>query len=219
MFKTYYLVEGNPRVDPFRVSGAAAEREAAALSRAAGITLARALAEQPDPRAVPVFAGAAELWHFRAEDALARAERPTVEAWLAEGARVSAVITGLARVALRTAEHHGSRGVKCVFPFRRRADLGVEAFQGRWWHGHGPIAARTEGALFYLQVHPLPETYAADPPAFDGITELHFADLAAARRALASAQLREEQGRDAPHFAAPGSVRMFAAREEIVRAP
>jgi uncharacterized protein (TIGR02118 family) len=97
--------------------------------------------------------------------------------------------------------------------------MGVEAFQERWWHGHGPIAARTESALFYLQCHPLLETYTPEPPAFDGVTELHFHDLAAARGAMASSQMRQDQGRDAPHFAAAGSVQMFAAREEIVRAP
>ena len=220
MFKTYYFLEGDPRRDPFAVSGAVATRSAdARFPRAAGVTLTRSLAEQVDRIASAAFAGAAELWHFRADEALARAERPGIEALLAAGVRIGPVITGLARVALRTADHHGSAGIKCVFPFRRKSGMSVETFQQRWWHGHGPIAARTEGALFYLQCHPLSETYATAPPAFDGVTELHWRDLAAARSAMASRQMREDQGRDSPHFAAAGSVQMFAAEEEIVRAP
>jgi len=219
MFKTYYFIEGDPGCDPFTVSGSEAARRAEALfPRAAGVTLTRSLAEQVDPSARAAFTGAAEIWHFRADDALARAEQRGVEELLAAGVRIGPVITGLARVALRTADHHVSVGIKCVFPFRRKSGMSVEDFQRRWWHGHGPIAARTEGALFYLQCHPLLETYTPKPPAFDGVTELHFRDLAAARSAMASRQMREDQGRDAPHFAAAGSVQMFAAREEVVRA-
>lgn len=219
MFKTYYFLEGEPRRDPFAVSGAEAKRSAEALfPRAAGITLVRALAEQIDPSANAAFAGVAELWHFRADAALARAERPGVEALLAPGVRIGPVITGLARVVLRTADYASGAGMKCVFPFRRKNGMSIEAFQQRWWQGHGPIAARTEGALLYLQCHPLLETYATSPPAFDGVTELHWRDLAAARSAMASRQMREDQGGDSPHFAAAGSVQMFAAQEEIVRA-
>lgn len=220
MFKTHYFLESAPQRDPFAVSGAEATRRVDALfPRAAGVTLARSLAEQVDPGAHAAFAGVAELWHCRSDDALARAERRGVEALLAPGVRIGPVITGLARVALRTADYPGSAGMKCVFPFRRKSGMSIEAFQQRWWHGHGPIAARTEGALLYLQCHPLLETYATDPPAFDGVTELHFHDLAAARSAMASRQMREDQASDAPHFAAAGSVQMFAAQEEIVRAP
>ncbi len=220
MFKTYYFLEGDPQRDPFAVSGNEATRTAAALlPRAAGVTLTRSLAEQVDPNARAAFAGVAEIWHFRAEDALARAEHAGVERLLAPGVRIGPVITGLARVVLRTADYAIGAGVKCVFPFRRKSGMSIEAFQRRWWHGHGPIAARTEGALLYLQCHPLPETYAASPPAFDGVTELHWLDLAAARRAMASRQMREDQGSDSPHFAAAGSVQMFAAQEEVLRAP
>jgi hypothetical protein len=220
VFKTFYFVEGDGVRDPFAASGDAARRVAdERFPRAAGVTLTRSLTEQIDPKAHAAFAGVAEVWHTRSEEALARRERAAVEALLAPGVRIGPVITGLARVALRTADHHGNAGVKCVFPFRRKPELSVAAFQRRWWLGHGPIAARTEGALFYLQCHPLIETYAETAPAFDGVTELHWADLAAARGAMASRQMREDQGGDSPHFAAAGSVRMFAAREEILREP
>jgi uncharacterized protein (TIGR02118 family) len=219
MFKTYYFLEGDPQRDPFRVSSAEAAAKDSRLARAAGVTLTRSLPAQIDSSARAAFAGAAEIGHFRATDALAHAERGGVGALLADGVRIGPVITGLARVVMRTPDHHGSRGIKCLFPFRRMQGMSIEAFQRRWWHGHGPIAARTENALFYLQTHPLIETYTPEAPAFDGVTELHWHDLAAARAAMASRQMREDQGRDAPHFAAAGSVLMFAAQEEIVRAP
>jgi hypothetical protein len=216
VFKTYYFVEA--RGAPF-AAGRAVEALAARFPRAAGITLTRSLAEQIDASSAPAFAGAVELWHDRPADALARAEAEAVPTLLAPGARLGPVVTGLARVVLRTVAHHEHRGVKGVFPFRRRAGMEVAAFQARWWHGHGPIAARTEGASHYLQVHPLRETYCGAPPAFDGVTELHWADVAAGRRAMASRPMRVGQGGDSPHFAAAGSVRLFLAEEEIVRAP
>ena len=220
MYKTYYFVETSAARDPFAMSGAeAARRIDERIPSAAGFALTRSLAEQIDPRARAPFAGAVEVWHFRAEQALARAEHAEVQALLANGARIGPVVSGLARVVLRTAAHREGRGVKGVFPFRRKAGLSIEAFQRRWWHGHGPIAARTEGASLYLQCHPLAETYVGDEPAFDGVTELHWPDLAAARSARASAQMRDEQGTDAPHFAAAGSVLLFVASEEVLRAP
>ena len=215
MYKTFYFLEAAG--DPFRAD--AAQTANAQMPRAAGITLTRALAEQIDPAAPAKFAGALELWHFSAADALAHSERATLEKLLAPGARIAAVVTGLARTVMRTADHYGSHGMKCVLPFRRKEGMSVEAFQRRWWHGHGPIAARTENALFYLQTHPLAETYLISDPAFDGVTELHWRDLVTARAAMKSRQMREDQGNDSPHFARAGSVLMFAAQEEIVREP
>lgn len=220
MYKTYYFLEGERARDPFAASGAeAARRVDALLPRAAGFAQTRPVVEQIDAAAPPPFAGIAEVWHLRREDALAGGERAAVGSLLSQGVRVGPVFAGLARVALRLAAHHDGEGVKCVFPFRRKSGMSVGAFRQHWWRRHGPIAARTEGALFYLQCHPLDESYAESEPAFDGVTELHWPDLAAARSAMASAQMREEQASDAVHFAAPGSILMLAAREEIVRAP
>jgi hypothetical protein len=159
------------------------------------------------------------MGHARPAGALALGERAAVEALLAPGARLGPVVTGLARVVLRTAEHHERPCVKGVFPFRRKPGMEIEAFQRRWWLGHGPIAARTEGASYYLQCHPLVESYRTAAPDFDGVTELHWLDLSAARRAMSSAQMRVDQANDSPHFAAPGSVRLFVAEEEILRSP
>jgi hypothetical protein len=221
MYKTYYFLAADTPGDPFADAGAAAAAQAdALLPRAAGVTQTRATSAQIDPGASPPFQGILEVWHFRREDALDESEPARVAALLAPGARVASTHCGLARTVMRMPQHHGSNGMKCVFPFRRKPGMPVEAFRRRWWHGHGPIAARTEHALFYLQCHPLDEAYAGGrEPRFDGVTELHFASLALARAAMASEQMRVEQGSDAPHFAAAGSVLLFAATEEILRAP
>lgn len=221
MYKTYYFVEGGPAGDPFATSGARATALLdARLPGATGATLSRPLAEQIDPAASPPFSGIAELWHVDRADALAAEGRAAVEALLAADARIAAVYAGLARTVMRLPAHHGGGGVKCVFPFCRKPGMSLDAFRRRWWHGHGPIAAQTEDALFYLQCHPLDEAYAgAAVPRFDGITELHFPSLSAARGAMGSRQMRVDQGNDAPHFAAAGSVLLFAVAEETLRAP
>ncbi len=120
---------------------------------------------------------------------------------------------------MRLPEHHDGRCIKGVFPFRRKRELSVEQFQQRWWHGHGPIAARTERALAYVQCHPLIACYAGAAPDYDGVTELHWPDAAAARAAMASRQMREDQATDAEEFVEPGSVRLVLVQEETVIAP
>jgi hypothetical protein len=221
MYKTYYFLASGTPGDPFARAGAGAASQAdALLPRAAGVTQSRPSSAQIDPGGSSPFAGILEVWHFRPEDALDESEPARVAGLLAPGARIACSHRGLARTVMRLPAHLGASGVKCVFPFRRKPGMTVDAFRRRWWHGHGPIAARTEHALFYLQCHPLDEAYAdGAEPRFDGVTELHFASLALARAAMASEQMRVEQGSDAPHFAAAGSVLLFAATEEILRAP
>jgi uncharacterized protein (TIGR02118 family) len=221
MYKTYYFLERSGSGDPFRAHGDDARNWLdAMLPHASGFAQTRTTPEQVEAEAKPAFAGAVETWHARLADALAAGERERIEGALAPGTRVACAYTGLARTVMRLQAHLHEASMKLVFPFRRKAGMSVDAFRKRWWHGHGPIAARTERALFYLQCHPLEESYAGGAePRFDGVTELHFPSLALARAAMASEQMRVEQGNDAPHFAAPGSVLMFAASEEIVRAP
>jgi uncharacterized protein (TIGR02118 family) len=122
----------------------------------------------------------------------------------------------MARTVMRLPEHHQGGFIKGVFPFRRQDHLSVADFQHYWWLNHGPIAALTEQAVYYLQCHPLAETYTRGRPPYDGITELHWRDVAAARAAMASRQMVEDQASDAQNFAEPGSVVLFLAEEEVV---
>lgn len=221
MIKTYLFLTG-PSADPFVLRGdAAADALTRACPAACGFVQSRALTEQLDAVTVPPYTGIAELWFEDAADALALAERAAVLAPLWQGGEqaLAATVVGHERVVMRLPEQHDHRGIKGVFPFRRRADLSVSDFRRAWWHGHGPIAARTEGALAYVQCHPLDASYRHGVPDYDGVTELHWPDVAAARAAMSSRQMREDQASDSQRFVEPGSVRLLLAQEEVITAP
>ncbi len=222
MIKTYLFLSSRDGADPFRNRGAEAARSLSeACPSAAGYTQTRTLAEQVDPAAPLPFSGVAELCFRDAADALAVASQPEALASLFDDSvSIEAAVTGEEHVVLRLADHHLKPSIKGVFPFRRLAALSVGEFQRYWLYQHGPIAAQTEEAVAYLQCHPLSECYESEAaPAFDGVTELHWGDVDAARRAMASRQMREDQAQDAEHFAEPGSVLLFLAEEEVVTAP
>ncbi|MGA1675034.1 MAG: hypothetical protein ACO377_01215, partial [Pseudomonadales bacterium] len=79
------------------------------------------------------------------------------------------------------------------------------------------IAAATEEALCYVQCHLVAPGWSDGDPAFHAVTEIYWPDIAAARRAVGSRQMREDQGEDARDFLEPGSVRLVFAEEEVVR--
>jgi hypothetical protein len=60
---------------------------------------------------------------------------------------------------------------------------------------------RTPEILAYVQSHVV-----VDGAAYDGITEIHWPDFAAAMRGMNSREMTVEQTGDAANFAAPGSV-------------
>ncbi len=223
MYKNYFFLEGPWGVDPFAVRG---ERALQALQQTdlCGYVQTRSLAgyngEQIEARSQAPYVGVAELWFERAETALnTLAQAEVIGKVLAPQVRVGPIVSGRARTVMRLPEHHTGQFIKGVFPFRRQPHLSVADFQRYWWHNHGPIAALTEQAVYYLQCHPLAETYQVGKPPFDGITELHFPSVAAARAAMVSRQMREDQATDAKNFAEPGSVVLFLAAEEVVLPP
>ena len=204
--------------DPFAHRGVvAAEALTATAPDAVSYTQSRRTAEQLSDETV--FTGAAEFWFPEEASALkAGAALRSAPLWAA-GANARSVVAGRERTVLRTADFAHGRGVKGVFPFLRRADFNVKDFQRYWWHEHGPIAARTEGAHGYLQCHPLPASYDQGLADFDGVTELFWPDYATASAAMASRQMTEDQSTDAKNFVDTDSVRLFFAVEEIVLAP
>lgn len=153
-----------------------------------------------------------ELYWMRSSDALNAFEaRQRLAEAILEAADTPALM-GLERVVLRTAEHRPERDIKLLFPFRRKAELSLDAFQRYWWQQHGPIAARTEGATGYLQYHRLAETYDHASGPWDAVTELHFPDWTATQAAMASRQMTEDQAGDANHFVEPESVQIVALK-------
>ena len=218
MIKVYVFLTAAPGTDPFRHQGAAALAE---LHRVAPTAVEyvqtrasdRQLTDDPPP-----FAGAAEFRFDYAAPAVDAAANVAALANLwADGVSVAGVVVGHERTIMRLPAHAHGQGIKGVFPFDRKPGLSIDYFQNYWWRTHGPIAARTEGALAYFQCHPLHQLYDDGTPTFDGVTELHWPDFAAAEAAMASRQMREDQSQDAQNFAESGSVQLFLAEEEVVQ--
>ena len=213
MYKTCFLLE--PGEDPFALTG---ERALNVLHEcmpaAVGYVQTRAL---PDQEA-PAFSGVAEFWFEQPEKALAAA-RSSIGSLLQKEARVHSVFAGLERVVMQVPAYLGADRIKGVYPFCRRQDLSLDEFRHYWWHHHGPIAALTDEALSYHQIHPIEAFQSELSPRYDGITEISWLDAAAAGRAIGSRQMREDQGTDAPNFVDMESIALFLAKEETVLAP
>ncbi len=221
MIKTYLFLAGTGTEDPFASSaGAAADRLAQLCPQALGYVQTRTLAEQLQMESTPAYQGAAELWFEGPDAAMELAADPARLAPMWAGnVRVAAAVTGHERIVMRRPEHHRFEHIKGVFPFRRKPGMTVAEFQRTWLRDHGPIAACTQDAALYVQCHPLLRSYDGGEPVYDGVTELHWPDVDAARAAMRSRQMRIDQARDAERFVEPGSVLIFLAREEIVNAP
>ena len=213
MYKTCFLI--NAGADPFRFNGRDAVNAVRTLfPEIKGYIQARALPGQESP----AFSGSAELWFDKSSSALASCVIG-VEGLLAEGVEVKSCLSGMERVVMRAAEYITSDRIKGVYPFRRKPGMTLEAFQHHWWHIHGPIAALTEEALSYVQIHTRADSQETVSPVYDGITEIWWPDIEAAGRAIGSRQMREDQGSDAPNFVDMESISLFLAKEEIVIAP
>jgi len=222
VYKSYFFLEGRWGDQPFRLTGtAAATAVREALPELTGYTQTRSLAgyngEQIEADGQAPFVGVAELWFSDPQVALNSVQHAGALALLlSDDVNIGPIVTGRARTVMRLPAHHLTPHIKGVFPFRRKPQMSVQDFQHYWWHQHAPIAALTEQALYYLQCHPLPQTYATGKPPYDGITELHWPTVTAARESMASRQMRVDQGEDAANFVDRDSVVLFLAEEEAV---
>jgi len=209
MFKVSFLLSGE---NPFRHLGT----EAAAIALDAfpglvGCSLTRAL----EIGEAPAFSGCLELYFPESTLAMDAGSGGPGQL-LAENAEIVSILVGIERVVVRAAGFSGMQKIKGVYPFRRRPGMSVADFQRHWWHVHGPIAALTEEALGYIQVHPVPDYYNWMQTGYDGITEIYWPDAAAAGRAIDSRQMREDQGSDAPNFVDLDSIALFFAVEDWI---
>ena len=213
MYKTCFLI--NAGEDPFQFRDRDAEDAIRSVFPGIkGYVQARALLGQEPP----AFSGLAELWFDDSSIATA-ACAVGIRDLLADGAEVQSCLVGMERVVVRTAEYHTADRVKGVYPFRKRPDLALGVFQRYWWHTHGPIAALTQEALSYVQIHTLADSYQTVSPVYDGITEISWPDIEAAGRAIDSRQMQEDQGSDAANFVDMESVALFMAKEEVIIKP
>tara|TARA_B100001094_G_scaffold292809_1_gene312284 strand:- start:76 stop:717 length:642 start_codon:yes stop_codon:yes gene_type:complete len=213
MFKTCFLI--NSPGEPFKFKGLDAEKAILSVfPDINGYAQTRALPSE-DP---PPFSGFAELW-FNDSSIAIRACSLGVGSLLSDGVEVQSCLVGMERVVMRMPKNATEKRVKGVYPFRKRAGLDLASFHRYWWHTHGPIAALTEQALSYVQIHTLASSYPTVKPEFDGITEITWTDMEAAGRAISSRQMREDQGGDAPNFVDMESIKLFMAKEEVIIDP
>jgi uncharacterized protein (TIGR02118 family) len=106
--------------------------------------------------------------------------------------------------------------VKGLFLVKRKPGMSVAEFQDYWRNKHAPLVPRTPHLIRYVQCHVLPETYDSEfPPAFDGVAELWWPDLAKFKESWASQEMQVEQLTDAKAFVGD-ETRAFLAQENRV---
>jgi len=95
--------------------------------------------------------------------------------------------------------------------------MSVAEFQDYWRNRHAPLVPRTPHLLRYVQCHVLPETYESDtPPAYDGVAELWWPDLAKFQESWASPELQVEQFNDTRNFVGSGSAALLAEEVRVI---
>ena len=109
-------------------------------------------------------------------------------------------------------------GIKGLFLIRRKTGLSVADFQDYWRNEHAPLVPKTPGLRRYVQCHVCPETYEVESaaPAFDGVAELSWPDLATFERSWASEEIQVEQFEDLKNFVDSESSAAFLAEENRV---
>ncbi len=164
------------------------------------------------------LSGVLELWFRGMEDAEICSDfSPSV--LFTKPVETASMLMGMERVVMRTPAFYETDGVKGIYAFRRKEDMPVKEFQHYWWHGHGPIAAKTESATCYVQCHVAQESYTNGSPTFDGVTELYWPDMPAALSALGSRQMIEDQSNDARNFVDIESVDLMMAKQNMIIPP
>lgn len=107
--------------------------------------------------------------------------------------------------------------VKGLFLVKRKPGMSVAEFQDYWRNIHAPLVPRTPHLLRYVQCHVLPTMYEADsPPAYDGVAELWWPNLAKFQESWASPELQVEQLTDARNFIDGQHSTAFLAEENRV---
>lgn len=109
--------------------------------------------------------------------------------------------------------------LKAVFLLTKKDGMAVNEFQDYWVNGHAPQIPTDAGIMRYTQSHTLPETYATDNPAYDGIAELSFADYAAFSSYWNSDRIQAIFAADAPIFLQAEKCTAFLAEDYRVRWP
>ncbi len=103
--------------------------------------------------------------------------------------------------------------VKALFLLKRKPGMSVAEFQNYWLDEHAPQIPRDMGVMRYVQCHQLPETYGDEEPAYDGVAELSFEDMAAFEAYWNSERVQGIFAADAPRFLDPANSTALLVRE------
>jgi uncharacterized protein (TIGR02118 family) len=105
--------------------------------------------------------------------------------------------------------------VKLVYCLCRKAGLSREEFIRYWAEVHGPIGARIPGLRKLVQSYSFPVPEDSGAPAFDGMAELWFDDLAAVLEARESAEWGASTA-DETNFVDPRRSAYFVSEERQI---
>jgi uncharacterized protein (TIGR02118 family) len=105
--------------------------------------------------------------------------------------------------------------IKLVYCITRRPDMSLEEFSRYWREVHGPIGRRIPGLRRLVQSHPVPPPLDMAPPAFDGMAELWFDDMAALEAARGSPQWRASSA-DEANFIDGTRTTLFVTEEHEI---
>jgi uncharacterized protein (TIGR02118 family) len=107
--------------------------------------------------------------------------------------------------------------VKLIVAVKRRADLGVEAFQQHWRNQHAALVracpATARYIRRYVQCLTIPAAYADGEPAFDGTAELWFDSDADRARFFSDPDYLATVQPDESRFADMAQTRFFVTEE------
>lgn len=164
------------------------------------------------PQQIPGFLpspyeGVAEAWFDNLEVALRMRESPEYvegafrdEPNFIDTPRLARLVTRENVVLAGPEITRDTPGVKGLFLVKRKPGMSVAEFQDYWRTRHAPLVPRTPGLRRYVQCHVLPEMYETTTPAYDGVAELWWPDLATFEKSWASPELQVEQFNDVRNF-------------------
>jgi len=181
------------------------------------------------PQSIPGFSafpyeGVAEAWLDSVETATGFHTHPGYleaakdEPNFIETSRVTFLLTRENVVVPGPAFAKDTSAVKGLFFIKRKPGMSVAEFQEYWRTKHAPLVPQTPHLLRYVQCHVLPETYESDtPPAYDGVTELWWPDVATFQESWKSPEVQVEQLNDGRNFGdGPSSTAMLAEEVRVI---
>jgi uncharacterized protein (TIGR02118 family) len=108
--------------------------------------------------------------------------------------------------------------IKLVYCITRRRGMTLDEFSRYWREVHGPIGQRIPGLRRLVQSHPVPHPPDMVAPAFDGMAELWFDNLAALQAARDSAEWRASS-LDEANFIDETRTALFLTKEYEIAGP